>query len=151
MSGWKHDRRSRQARGYGKEWDRIRPVILKRDTYLCRCDDCERDGTIKPATQVDHRISKADWLRRFGNLDRVDDPSNLRAINAKCHERKSLREKGLTVRSGADASGLPTDPGHPWNLGARGGMVEVKVGTCSGPAAPVSFHRRDMQTGGRRG
>jgi 5-methylcytosine-specific restriction protein A len=115
VSGWKTDKRSRQERGYGREWDRIRPVILKRDAYLCHCDDCTRDGTIKPASQVDHTISKADWLRRFGNLDRVNDPSNLRAINKQCHERKTVRERGFTVKAGCTAGGRPLDPSHPWN------------------------------------
>src|SRR5262245_5077333 len=113
---WQHDRRSRQERGYGKEWDRLRLEILKRDAYLCRCEDCIAAARIRPASQVDHRISKADWLRRFGTLDGVDDPSNLRAIHSECHERKSIREKGGVIRAGADESGLPLDPGHPWNL-----------------------------------
>lgn len=112
---WHHDKRSRQERGYGAAWDRLRPQILKRDGYRCRCDDCTRTGALKPATHVDHVVSKADWLRKHGNLDRVDDPTNLRAINKACHERKSLVEKGYTVRAGADAQGLPLDPGHPWN------------------------------------
>lgn len=115
--GWRGDPRSRHERGYGTAWDKIRPVILKRDNYLCKCEDCQRDNRLTPATQVDHIVSKADWLRRFGNLDGVDDPSNLRAINATCHERKGQREKGYTVKGGCDARGIPLDPGHPWNRG----------------------------------
>lgn len=119
---WHHDKRSRHERGYGAAWDRLRPQILQRDGYRCRCEDCTRTGALKAATHVDHVVSKADWLRLHGNLDRVDDPTNLRAINKDCHARKSLVEKGYTPRAGADASGLPLDPGHPWNH-SRGGEV----------------------------
>jgi 5-methylcytosine-specific restriction protein A len=112
---WHHDKRSRQERGYGAAWDRIRPVILKRDGYRCRCEDCTRTDTLKPATHVDHVLSKAAWLRKFGTLDGVDAPSNLRAMNADCHKRKTMLEVGARPKAGADASGLPLDPGHPWN------------------------------------
>lgn len=119
---WHHDKRSAAERGYGHQWRKLRLKILERDAHLCRCEDCRASGLMTPATQVDHVVSKAEWLRRFGALDGVDAPSNLRAINAQCHERKGLREKGLTVKAGADASGLPLDPGHPWNQGP-GGVV----------------------------
>lgn len=113
---WHHDGRTRQERGYGAAWDRLRLVILKRDGYRCRCEDCRRTGALKPAGQVDHVTSKAEWLKRHGNLDGVDDPTNLQAIHKDCHDRKNVREMGHTVRGGADARGLPLDPSHPWNL-----------------------------------
>lgn len=106
---WQHDKRSRHERGYGSAWDRIRPVILERDGHLCKCEECVSAKRLRPATQVDHRVSKADWLRRFGNLDQVDDPSNLRAINADCHKRKGVIEKGQTLRVAVGADGWPID------------------------------------------
>lgn len=112
---WKHETRSRHERGYGYAWTKLRRQILKRDGYRCRCNDCTRDGLLRHATEVDHRISKAEWLRTRGSLDGVDDPSNLQAINAECHQRKTAREKGATVRGGCGADGMPTDPQHPWN------------------------------------
>lgn len=84
--GWKPDseRGSRHERGYGASWDRLRVLILKRDRYLCQCDECKRAGRVLPATEVDHRIPKAEG----GN----DDPGNLSAINAECHKRKTAKE-----------------------------------------------------------
>ncbi|QKQ51059.1 HNH endonuclease [Achromobacter denitrificans] len=84
--GWKrdHERGSRHERGYGTEWDRLRLLILKRDRYLCQCDECRRTGRVLPATEVDHRIPKAE--------DGTDDPGNLGAINVDCHKRKTAHE-----------------------------------------------------------
>lgn len=112
---WQHDKRSRHERGYGHAWETRRAAVLKRDGYLCRCDVCQRSGALKPATEVDHILSKDAWLRERGSLDGVDDWANLQAINHDCHERKTARELGRVVRAGADAAGLPLDPGHPWN------------------------------------
>ena len=90
---WAHGRHeSRHARGYGSAWDRLRLQILKRDGYRCRCAECVRSGALLVAHEVDHVIGKAEWLRRRGSLDGVDDPSNLSAINRECHARKTQRE-----------------------------------------------------------
>jgi 5-methylcytosine-specific restriction protein A len=121
MPAWSHDGRTRHQRGYDYAWVKRRARILKRDGYRCRCQDCTRTGDLKPATQVDHVISKAAWLKRFGNLDRVDDDTNLQAINSGCHDRKTAREMGASVRGGADVNGLPLDPAHPWNTAGGGG------------------------------
>ena len=103
-------------RGYGPEWKRLRLTILKRDGYICRCPDCNGgEIRVRPATHVDHIVSKADWQRRHGSLEGVDDPSNLRAINKDCHERKSIVEKGQRIRFGCDVNGFPLDPDHPWS------------------------------------
>ncbi|MEY4416913.1 MAG: hypothetical protein RIQ53_4206, partial [Pseudomonadota bacterium] len=85
-------RESRHARGYGSAWDRLRGQIMRRDGGLCRCDDCEREGTILPAHEVDHKVGKAEWKRLHGTLDGVDDPRNLRAINRGCHSHKTTNE-----------------------------------------------------------
>lgn len=66
--------------------------ILKRDCGLCQCEECKSLHRLLPATQVDHRINKAEWLRQRGSLAGVDDDSNLRAINKDCHKRKTARE-----------------------------------------------------------
>lgn len=84
--GWKPDRLrgSRHERGYGADWDRLRALILKRDRYLCQCDECKRAIRVRPATEVDHRIPKSEGG--------TDDPANLSAINVDCHKRKTARE-----------------------------------------------------------
>jgi 5-methylcytosine-specific restriction protein A len=108
---WNHGGKSRQDRGYGAAWDRLRKQILERDKYLCQV--CLKDhGRVRPAREVDHALGKA----KGG----TDDPSNLRAICVPCHRDKSLREQGKTPRHGCDETGWPRDPNHPWNR-ARGG------------------------------
>jgi 5-methylcytosine-specific restriction protein A len=101
---------SRHKRGYGSEWDKLRLTILARDCYLCQCERCQ-GGKLRltVATQVDHRISKADWLRRHGTLDGCDDQSNLRAISGPCHQRKGIEEKGQKPRPRIGADGYPVE------------------------------------------
>ncbi|WP_348996045.1 HNH endonuclease [Achromobacter sp. HNDS-1] len=84
--GWKPDRErgNRHQRGYGTAWDRLRELILKRDRYLCQCGECRSTGRVLPATEVDHRIPKAEGG--------TDDPHNLGAINVDCHKRKTAKE-----------------------------------------------------------
>ncbi|MCU7916559.1 MAG: HNH endonuclease [Candidatus Thiodiazotropha sp. (ex Gloverina cf. vestifex)] len=79
-SNWQDDKRrgTRQQRGYGAEWQRIRKRILKRDGYLCQV--CR----MRDATQVDHIVPKV----KGG----TDDPANLRAICKPCHATKTQRD-----------------------------------------------------------
>lgn len=102
-----------ESRGYGSAWKKLRASILKRDSYLCQAALAQ--GRIEAATQVDHIISKATWLKLHGTLAGVDDPSNLQSLSKAAHDAKSLREKGYEPRTGFDASGAPTDPAHHWN------------------------------------
>lgn len=90
-------RGSRQSRGYGTAWDRLRPIILKRDGYVCQCEDCKREGIVRPATHVDHIIAKAQGG--------TDDPSNLQSMNVKCHMRKTAREHMASRGSGRPGGG----------------------------------------------
>jgi 5-methylcytosine-specific restriction protein A len=86
-------RGSRQSRGYGTEWDRLRLVVLKRDRY--RCLPCLRLPVrrVSAAEAVDHILEKADGG--------TDDPINLQSICVSCHRAKTaaaqvLRRSGLT-------------------------------------------------------
>ena len=106
---WQHDRRSRHERGYGSAWVKLRLVILKRDGYRCRCQECRRTGALKPATEVDHIVSKAAWSKRWGNLNGVDAASNLQAINSACHQAKSLIERGFSEPQRIGLDGFPQD------------------------------------------
>jgi 5-methylcytosine-specific restriction protein A len=107
------ERGTAESRGYGWKWKKLRSQILLRDRYLCQVS--LKSGLVIPATEVDHIVSKAEWFRRHGNLDRVDDPSNLQAISKEEHEKKTILERGFAVRTGGDVNGLPTSPDHPWN------------------------------------
>lgn len=84
-SGWNAPGRgTAEQRGYGAEWRKLRAAILKRDGYRCRCEECTQLGRVLPATEVDHRQAKAEGG--------TDHPSNLFAINADCHKRKTREE-----------------------------------------------------------
>ena len=84
--GWSDKRRgSRHARGYGSTWDKTRVRILKRDQYLCQCEDCKLLKRIRPASEVDHIVNKAEGG--------TDADSNLQAINKDCHKAKTQREQ----------------------------------------------------------
>lgn len=94
-------RKSRHERGYGTDWDKIRPFILARDQYLCQ--PCLAKGIVHEATEVDHRIPK--W--KGG----TDDEDNLQAINADCHRIKTAEEaaeaKGRAPRVPIGEDGWP--------------------------------------------
>lgn len=87
LHSWQH-RGDRHARGYGKQWDRIRAVVLKRDLYLCQV--CANYGRVKPAKQVDHIVPKAQ-----GGTDGFD---NLQAICIQCHRVKTAEESNKPER-----------------------------------------------------
>lgn len=128
MSGWHTT--SRQSRGYGKEWDRIRPVILRRDRYLCQCSECKRLHRIRPAHEVDHVIPKG----KGG----TDDPANLQAINRNCHKEKTAKENGASTRPTIGTDGYPIGGG--WS----DEKVEcLRTGACPRFSAP-RFENRGM-------
>lgn len=97
-------RGSRHARGYGSAWDKLRVEILHRDCGLCQV--CLAAGLAREGTNVDHIVSKGEWKRRYGTLDGVDHPSNLRCICTECHKAKTGRE-GAQAASGARTAGQP--------------------------------------------
>ncbi len=71
----------------GRPWRRLRAQILRRDGYLCQCEDCKEGKRLLVAHEVDH----IDNTR--GPDGRLNDhPSNLRAINRDCHKAKTQRE-----------------------------------------------------------
>lgn len=101
--GWKGQRGTRQQRGYGAAWDRLRQVILRRDLHLCQ--PCKEAGRATPATAVDHIKPKA----KGG----TDDGDNLQAICEDCHRIKSAAEgheaKGNAPRQAIGLDGWPID------------------------------------------
>ncbi len=86
-------RKSRHERGYGTDWDKLRKTILARDQYICQCEGCKRLDRLRPATEVDHIVSKAEWRINNGSLEGVDNPKNLQAINNDCHKAKTAQEQ----------------------------------------------------------
>ena len=104
---WQGERGSRQARGYGGSWDKLRLRILERDNYLCQ--QCLRDGIVTPLKvkpydhAVDHIVNKAEGG--------TDDPANLESLCKAHHDAKSQAEavegRGARQRPRFDASGFP--------------------------------------------
>ena len=65
-TGWENHQqgKTRQERGYGANWDKLRPLILARDKHLCQ--EHKRQGKPVPATTVDHILAvppKENWAR----------------------------------------------------------------------------------------
>lgn len=100
---WDHRGKTRQQRGYGAAWDRLRKRILARDRYLCQ--PCLRKGRVRQATAVDHVHPKANGG--------TDDEANLQAICDPCHDEKSATDRGqrrkLRPAYGADGWPLSTE------------------------------------------
>lgn len=87
---------SRQSRGYGAAWDRVRKQILSRDFGICQ--PCKAKGRIHAGTHVDHIVSKAKAKAMGWTRERMDHPSNLQCINADCHKAKTEEEQGKALR-----------------------------------------------------
>jgi 5-methylcytosine-specific restriction protein A len=86
---------SKQSRGYGAAWEKLRLVILRRDNGLCQCDQC-KGGELRltPANEVHHVVGKAIAKRMGWTQAQMDDPGNLAAIAHDCHVRVTIEEKG---------------------------------------------------------
>lgn len=82
-TGWQHTG-TRQQRGYGADWQKVRDRKLAVDPF---CAECKRKGRDVVATQVHH-------IKPFRGLN---DPlrlawDNLESVCEACHVRASARE-----------------------------------------------------------
>jgi len=79
------------------------------------CAECERQGRVTAATELDHVVplSKGGIANAY-----VDD--GLEGLCHRCHADKTAREQGHKVRGGCTPDGMPSDPSHPWNKTGRG-------------------------------
>jgi 5-methylcytosine-specific restriction protein A len=102
--------RSRQARGYGKEWQRVRLLVLQRDCGLCQCPDCRGGadgGRLTLATEVDHIIPKAQATRLGWTQEQMDDMGNLRSVAHACHVKLTEQQQGKNIRPQIGLDGWP--------------------------------------------
>lgn len=93
---WNH-KTTRQERGYGAKWQKLRLRILARDLWLCQ--PCLSKGRPTQATQVDHLTPKAK-----GGTDAED---NLQAICEDCHKRKTAEDSGYRPKQAIGRDGWP--------------------------------------------
>jgi 5-methylcytosine-specific restriction protein A len=94
MAAHRWPKESRQSRDYGRDWEKVRALVLERDSHLCQCRHCRAEKRTKLATQVDHIISRAKAQALGWSKAKTEHPSNLQAIAEDCHKRKSIEEKG---------------------------------------------------------
>lgn len=86
----------------GAAWRRLRAQVLA-EQPLCR--DCDREGRLVLATEVDHQ----------DNNPANNSRDNLVGLCKPHHSRKTNADMGRTVRYGCDEDGRPLDPRHGWN------------------------------------
>jgi 5-methylcytosine-specific restriction enzyme A len=79
-------RGSAHSRGYDRAWVKLRTWWIKRNPL---CAECEREGKLTVATEVDHMVPiSRDRSRRL-------DPDNLQSLCHPCHVAKTARDKGI--------------------------------------------------------
>lgn len=99
---------SRQSRGYGAEWEKVRRVVIERAKGLC--EKCQREGRVTAGKEVDHVVSKAKAKAMGWSQAKMDHPRNLQFLCTPCHERKTTEETGRTYREPRLAIGLDGYP-----------------------------------------
>ena len=87
---------SRQSRGYGAAWEKVRAEVLARDMGMCQ--ECKRQGRVVAGRDVDHKVSKAKAAQMGWRDDQIESPANLEYLCKPCHDEKSARETGRTYR-----------------------------------------------------
>lgn len=95
------DRPSAHQRGYGRNWERLRAIVLNEEP-LCR--NCTAEGRTVAAEHVDHTVS----IDQGGTNDRA----NLVPLCHSCHSRKTVeRDGGLGhAKRSTDASRDQPEP-----------------------------------------
>lgn len=102
-------KRKRKANGRtlaldGAAWRKLRALVLAEQPL---CPECKERGILEPATEVHH----------MDDDPTNNDRGNLVGLCKPCHTRHTLRDMGMNVSYGCDASGWPLDPAHHWNAG----------------------------------
>jgi len=86
-----HSRGTSAQRGYGYRWQQARRAFLAEHPL---CVECEKDGKVSPATEVDH-------IQAHNGDDRLFwDRSNWQGLCKECHSRKTAREDGRFGKRG---------------------------------------------------
>lgn len=128
MAGWPYST---------PRWKRLRVAIL-REEPICR--ECRRRGQLTPASQVDH-------IRAIKDGGQPWDKSNLQALCASCHSRKTSSEDGGCWHPRRDravdpATGKPLAVGHWWNAVCEATAQKEKISQSCPPGTVVGIDAR---------
>lgn len=99
---------SRQSRGYGADWEKVRLVVIERAKGLC--ERCQREGRVTAGKEVDHITSKAKARAMGWSQAKADHPRNLQFLCTPCHRKKTTEETGRTYREPRPTIGLDGYP-----------------------------------------
>jgi 5-methylcytosine-specific restriction protein A len=79
-NSYEQGRQSSHARGYNKRWAKARLGYLAKHPV---CVECERQGIVTAATEVDHIVPhRGDWYLFW-------DSANWQALCKSCHSKKT--------------------------------------------------------------
>lgn len=78
-------RGSAHQRGYTAQWQKARLTYLRGHPL---CAECEKEGRLTPATELDH------IKPHKGNMDLFWDFNNVQGLCRPCHSRKTAKEDG---------------------------------------------------------
>lgn len=96
---WDHGGMPAAERGYGREYRRLRALLLKQEP-LCR--PCSAKGRPTIATMVDH-------IQPLAKGGAAHDLANLQPICSACHQDKNNRDKGHRVKPRITVDGWPEE------------------------------------------
>lgn len=85
--------RGRRLQEYRARWFAVHPL----------CAECERNGKVRLATQLDHIVALTN-----GGTD-FDQPGNRQGLCDDCHEVKSARDKGHRSARAIGLDGFPIE------------------------------------------
>jgi 5-methylcytosine-specific restriction protein A len=85
--------RGRRLQEYRARWFSVHPL----------CAECERNGKVRLATQLDHIVALTN-----GGTD-FDQPGNRQGLCDDCHEVKSARDKGQRSARAIGLDGFPIE------------------------------------------
>lgn len=100
-----------QKRTRGYTWQKMRELYLQQFPL---CVDCDRQGRIRLADQVDHIVP----LAKGG----TDAFNNLQGLCVECHQIKTALDMGYHARPEIGLDGWPIEPqpaGQPFRRKAR--------------------------------
>ena len=95
---------SRQSRGYGAAWEKVRLQVIERAKGLC--EKCIKAGRVTPGRDVDHVVSKAKARLLRWPQAKIDSLSNLQYLCGPCHKAKTAEETGRKLREPTPEIGL---------------------------------------------